>query len=161
MEHALRSIHEEVPFLAHCPTIFLSATEGRNVEKIFPAVREVHADRFQRIDTPELNQFIERSIQKVHPPMLMGKRLRIYYMAQVEVSPPKFIFFVNRTDLMAPAYKKYLINQFRETWRFSGAPLIFELRGKKGPQDNSQSLGERSAYRKPPKASKFEPLVIS
>jgi GTP-binding protein len=131
MEHVLRAVREEIPFLAHCPTLFLSALKGRNTQKIFPLLHEVYSDRSQRISTGALNKFIERCIQKYHPPMLTGKRLRIYYMTQVEIAPPKFVFFVNRPNLMTPHYVKYLINQFRETFRFSGCPLVFTLRGKK------------------------------
>ena len=140
MEHALRAIREAVPFLAHCPTLFLSALQGRNVDKILPTVREVYKERFQRIGTGALNQFIERCVQKVHPPMLTGKRLRIYYMTQVQVAPPKFVFFVNRADLMAPSYLQYLINQFRVTYSFSGCPLFFDLRGKGLPNNKVDHL---------------------
>jgi len=137
MEHVLKAVREEVPFLAHCPTLFLSALKGRNTQKIFPLVRDVYADRSQRISTGALNKFIERCVQKYHPPMLTGKRLRIYYMTQVEICPPKFVFFVNRPNLMTPHYVKYLINQFRETFRFLGCPLVFDLRGKKEDPDAS------------------------
>ncbi len=132
MEHALRGVYEEVPFLKHCPTIFISAKSGRNADKIFPLVKSVYAERFRRIGTGELNKFIERCVQRNHPPMVLGKRLRIYYMTQAEVSPPRFVFFINRPDLMMESYKKYLINQFREMYNFSGCPLFFDLRGKKG-----------------------------
>lgn len=130
MEHVLRAVHAEVPFLTHCPALFLSALTKRNTPKIFPAVRQVFADRSQRITTGILNKFIEKCVQKYHPPMLTGKRLRIYYMTQVQIAPPKFVFFVNRPELMTPPYLKYLTNQFREAFRFSGCPLFFDLRGK-------------------------------
>ncbi|MDP1609212.1 MAG: ribosome biogenesis GTPase Der [Chlamydiales bacterium] len=130
MEHALRGVREAASFLSHCPTLFLSAEHGRNIDKIFPKVQEVWKDRHQRIGTGALNKFIESCLQKYHPPLITGKRLRIYYMTQSQVAPPKFIVFVNKPDLMLDTYKKYLINQFRETYRFSGSPLFFELRGK-------------------------------
>jgi len=130
MEHALRGVREAVPFLTHCPTLFISAKEGRNLHKIFPAVQEAWKDRHQRISTGALNKFIESCLQKYHPPLITGKRLRIYYMTQIQTNPPKFVVFVNKPDLMIDTYKKYLINQFRETYRFSGCPLFFELRGK-------------------------------
>ena len=63
--------------------------------------------------------------------MIWGKRLRIYYLTQAEVSPPKFILFVNKPDLMTDTYKKYLINRLRDEFPFTGCPLLFELRGKK------------------------------
>ncbi len=139
MEHALRGVHEEVPFLKHCPTVFISAKSGRNADKIFPLVKSVYEERSRRIGTGELNKFIERCVQRVHPPMHLGKRLRIYYMTQAQVSPPRFVFFVNRPDLMVESYKKYLINQFREMYLFKGCPLFFDLRGKKASTLLSES----------------------
>ncbi len=134
MEHAMRGVREAVPFLTHCPTLFLSAKSGRNLDKIFPAVLEAWHDRHKRIGTGMLNKFIESCLQKYHPPLITGKRLRIYYMTQIQTDPPKFVVFVNKPDLMIDTYKKYLINQFRETYRFSGCPLFFELRGKEKQQ---------------------------
>lgn len=137
MEHAMRGVREAVPFLTHCPTLFISAQNGRNLDKIFPAIRETYGDRHKRITTGMLNKFIESCLQKYHPPLITGKRLRIYYMTQIQTDPPKFVVFVNKPDLMIDTYKKYLINQFRETYRFSGCPLFFELRGKEKQQTES------------------------
>lgn len=131
MEHCLQDINEEVMFLRHCPKLFISATTGRNVEKLFAIIKEVQDESLKRISTHQLNKFIESSLQKNHPPMIMGKRLRIYYMAQVGVQPPKFVLFVNYPNLMTESYKKYLYNQFREVYGFSGVPLTLHLKGKK------------------------------
>ncbi|MCE2983373.1 MAG: ribosome biogenesis GTPase Der [Parachlamydia sp.] len=130
MEHALQGIEEEVPFLKHCPKIFTSAISGRNVEKIFPLIEEVYENSKKRITTHQLNKVIAAALQKNHPPMIMGKRLRIYYMAQVDIEPPKFILFVNYPNLMIDSYKKYLYNQFREVYAFTGVPIQMHLRGK-------------------------------
>lgn len=130
MEHVLQSVEEEVPFLKHCPKLFTSAISGRNVEKIFPLIQEVHQNSLQRITTHQLNKFITLALQRNHPPMIQGKRLRIYYMAQVDVQPPKFILFVNYPNLMIESYKKYLYNQFRETYGFTGVPIRIFMKGK-------------------------------
>lgn len=130
MEHCLRGIEETVPFLTHCPKLFVSIKTGRNLEKVFPLIQEVHQNTLRRISTHQLNKFLVSAIQKNHPPMITGKRLRIYYMAQVAVQPPKFILFVNAPRLMTETYKKYLYNQFREVYPFTGVPLLFYLKGK-------------------------------
>lgn len=141
MEHCLQGIEEQVPFLKHCPKIFISAKTGRNVDKIFDLVKEVHENSLKRIPTHQLNKFVADSMQKIHPPMIMGKRLRIYYMAQVAIQPPKFVFFVNIPSLMTESYKKYLYNQFREKYGFSGVPLLLYLKGKKRSKtDGSKSM---------------------
>ncbi|MBN9378490.1 MAG: ribosome biogenesis GTPase Der [Chlamydiales bacterium 38-26] len=139
MEHCLQGINEEAAFLRHCPKLFMSATTGRNVEKLFELIKEVKEESLKRISTHQLNKFIENSMQKNHPPMIMGKRLRIYYMVQVGIQPPKFIVFVNYPNLMTEPYKKYLYNQFRETYGFTGLPLIMHLKGKKKSKNEKQS----------------------
>lgn len=140
MEHAMRGVREEIPFLAHCPTLFLSALKNRNLDKIFPAIQHVYLERYRKITTGQLNKFIEGCLQKYHPPLLLGKRLRIYYMTQIQSAPPKFIVFVNNTTLMVESYKKYLINQFRKVYQFSGCPIFFELRGKRGKPEITGKL---------------------
>lgn len=138
MEHCLEGIEQEVPFLLHCPKLFMSALSGRNVEKIFPLIQEVSAASKMRVTTGQLNKFIGRAMQRVHPPMIKGKRLRIYYLAQVGITPPTFVLFVNYPDLMQDSYQKYLINQFRENFPFQGVPLVFRL--KKREREN-RNLG--------------------
>jgi GTP-binding protein len=130
MEHAMRGVKEAAPFLAHCPTFFISATKQRNLNQILPAVREVHKNRFLRIGTGELNKFIEGCLHKYHPPLITGKRLRIYYLTQAETNPPRFVLFVNKPDLLTDTYKKYLLNRLRESFPFNGTPLRFDLKGK-------------------------------
>ncbi|PJD96275.1 MAG: ribosome biogenesis GTPase Der [Parachlamydia sp.] len=142
MEHAIKGIESEASFLNHCPKIFMSAKTGRNVEKIFEEIQAVYENSQKRITTHQLNKFIEAAMQRNHPPMLMGKRLRIYYMAQVDIDPPKFIVFVNQPQLMVESYKKYLYNQFREAYGFTGVPIIMHLKGKdKSRQEKAEGAG--------------------
>lgn len=147
MEHCLKSMHIDVPFLAHCPTLFVSAQTGRHLEKLFPHIAEVYEQQNRRITTGQLNKFVEKVVQRYHPPMIDGKRLRIYYMAQVDVQPPRFVMFVNNPELMVETYTKYMINQFRETYGFSGAPIKFFLKGRKtkeSPESLDKSLQRES-----------------
>lgn len=144
MEHCLRGLEDELPFLKHCPKIFTSALTGRNVDKIFTDAKKVYENARLRITTHQLNKFLEKAIQRTAPPMIGGKRLRIYYMAQIDINPPKFVLFVNKPELFTDTYKRYLMNQFREQWEFTGVPLNFYVRGKnaKNPYDSSADDSE-------------------
>lgn len=152
MEHCLKSVDEEVSFLKHCPKIFTAVVTGRNIDKIFPLIKEVSEDSKKRITTHQLNKFVGQALQKNHPPMIMGKRLRIYYMAQVAIQPPKFILFVNYANLMTETYKKYLYNQFRETYGFLGVPITLHLKGKsprKAERDQTEREKREGTYEGP------------
>lgn len=138
MEHLTTALQAESPFLAHCPIVVTSAKEGRNLDKVFDAVDNVYTALQTRITTHQLNKFVIKALQLNHPPMIGGKRLRIYYLTQVSVLPPKFALFVNRPTLMHDSYKKYLINSFRRAFPFRGVPIEFFLRGK---EEQNQKRG--------------------
>ena len=140
MEHCEHALRMFAPFTQYCPVVFGSAKTGRNVEQVLQAVCEVEDMMKLRISTGQLNKFIEKTMQKVHPPMIQGKRLRIYYMTQVSNNPPKFVLFVNYPERMTLAYKRYLINEFREEYKFTGVPLFFSLKAK-----TEKTLEERLA----------------
>lgn len=140
MEHYLKDLHTRNPFLATCPTLFISAETGRNVEKVFPLIQACYEKSQGKIPTPQLNKFIEKSIQLNHPPMIGGKRLRIYYMTQVSTSPLMFVLFVNAPHLMESSFKRYLINRFKETFDLMGVPVRFILKGKKRHKEASKTL---------------------
>jgi len=147
MEHCLKDIEEDITFLKHCPKLFISALKGRNVTKIFDQIDLVHTETYRRISTGQLNKTITEAMQNYHPPMIQGKRLRVYYMTQADVAPPRFIMFVNYPDLMTLSYKKYLYNQLREKYPFTGAPLHIFLKAKKRTpmgQRRPKSLEEKA-----------------
>lgn len=159
MEHCLRGIEEEAPFLKHCPKVFISAKTGRNVETIFPLIKQVYEESSKRITTHQLNKFIVDAQQRNHPPMITGKRLRIYYMTQVDIKPPRFILFVNIPHLMSDSYKKYLYNQFRETYGFTGVPIFLHLKGKDKEKRGSGTFRESPGEEEPPEETSIEELV--
>jgi len=130
MEHAMKGLENEIPFLVHCPKLFISAKTGRNVEKLFPLFSTVLTSLHTRISTHKLNKALLGWMQQFHPPMIKGRRLRVYYMSQVSNHPPHFVLFVNSPHLMENSYKRYLINQLRKTFFFEGVPFVFTLRGK-------------------------------
>lgn len=131
MEHAILALKEMDPFIAHMPIIVGSAKTGRNVGDLFDSIANVWEGLNLRISTGELNTFLEKAIQKNHPPMIQGKRLRIYYLTQVGTFPPSFVLFVNEPKLLIDSYKKYLINQLRDTYAFTGCPIRFKLHRRK------------------------------
>jgi len=139
MEHCQMAHLRDNAFLQHCPSLFASALTGRNVGKLFGLIKAVDNECKRRVGTGQLNKFMEAALQKYHPPMLQGRRLRIYYLSQIEVAPPHFVLFVNTPELMVDSYKKYLIHEFRKTYGFQGVPLRFSLRGK-NRERNQKSL---------------------
>ena len=136
-----RRLIEQNHFMEYIPIIFGSALEKLNVENVIESIPEVLMSLGKEITTGKLNQFMQKTMQKVHPPVINNKRLRIYYLVQTNVFAPTFSLFVNDPKLMSASYHRYLINQMRKEFGFTGAPIKFHLRAKKkSPKSKQESM---------------------
>lgn len=140
MEHAKQALLKDCPFIDIYPIIFISAKTGKNVPALYPLIEKVHQNRIQKIETSPLNRFIEKALHKTAPPMIRGKRLKVYYMTQIKSSPPSFLFFVNNSKLLALTYKRYLMNQIRQEFDLLGSPVNFFLKSKKDTPKTKEKL---------------------
>ena len=89
-----------------------------------------------RIKTSVLNELLRDAIAINPPPSYKGKPLKVLFMTQAGIKPPKFIIFVNDPELMHFSYLRFLENKIRETFGFEGAPLKLIVRGRKEEDDD-------------------------
>ncbi|HEY1853031.1 MAG TPA: ribosome biogenesis GTPase Der [Solirubrobacterales bacterium] len=104
-----------------------SATRGRNVGSLLPKALELADRAAERIPTPELNRFVNDVVARTPPPARRGRRLRLYYAAQVGESPPRFAIQVNDRKLISRDWAYHLENRMRETYGLEGVPLIIDF----------------------------------
>ena len=125
-------LRAELKFLGYAPIEFISAKTGQRIDNIIKLIDKVHANQNRRISTGVLNDVINEAILLNTPPSDKGRRLKIYYMTQVRVSPPRFVLFVNDKELSHFSYLRYLENKIRENFEFEGTPIVIEINEKKG-----------------------------
>ena len=113
-----------LPFLSHVPIVFCSAETGYNIRKSIEAIDYVSKQVSTQMGTGMLNRIIDNAFRKTQPPMVKGKRLKIFYCTQVGVRPIRIRLFVNSPSLATPAYKKYLIRILRSHFGLEGAPVV-------------------------------------
>ena len=130
MDQMRKKLMNDFSFMPYAPFIFLSAKTGQRVDRLFELIKFVSEQNAMRISTGTLNDVLALATARVQPPTDKGKRLRIYYMTQVSIKPPTFVFFVNRADLFHFSYQRYLENQLRETFGLEGTPVRFVIREK-------------------------------
>lgn len=121
-------VMDKLKFLSYAPILFISAMTGQRVTQVWETVSLVYAQAGKRIPTGMLNELLGEAQLSLQPPMESGRRLKIYYATQQGVFPPSFILFINNADLMHFAYERYLENQIRKTFDFTGTPIRFILR---------------------------------
>ncbi|WP_265668465.1 MULTISPECIES: ribosome biogenesis GTPase Der [Lactobacillus] len=126
-----REIREEFQYLDYAPILFVSAKTGQRLDQIPSMVKEVYDNQNQRIQSSVLNDLLLEASKLVPTPMVKGKRLRVYYMTQVSTNPPTFVVFVNDPELMHFSYERFLINQLRQNFDFTGTPIKIIPRKRK------------------------------
>jgi len=104
-----------------------SATRGRNVANLLPKALELADKAGERIPTPELNRFVAEVVAKTPPPSKRGRRLRLYYAAQIGERPPRIAIQVNDRKLISRDWAYHLENRLRETYAMEGVPLIIDF----------------------------------
>jgi GTP-binding protein len=104
-----------------------SATRGRNVHNLLPKALELADRAGERIPTPELNRFVADVVAKTPPPSRRGRRLRLYYAAQVGERPPRIAIQVNDRKLIVRDWAYHVENRLRETYALEGVPLIIDF----------------------------------
>lgn len=104
-----------------------SATRGRNVANLLPKALELADRAGGRIPTPELNRFTADIVARTPPPSRRGRRLRLYYAAQVGERPPRIAIQVNDRKLISRDWAYHLENRLRETYGLEGIPLVIDF----------------------------------
>lgn len=124
-------IRQEFQYLDYAPIIFVSAKTHQRLQSLPAMIVEVSENQTRRIQSSVLNDVLMDAITVTPTPTVNGKRLRIYYMTQVAVKPPTFVVFVNDPDLLHFSYERFLINQLRQAFDFSGTPIHVIARKRK------------------------------
>lgn len=120
----IKEIRYELAFIKNSPIILTSSLTGYNIDKIIFKIKEVAFQYNKKIPTSVLNTFVRKIVSKNPPKFVKGNTLKISYITQVGIKPPKFLLFVNNPKLMYNSYHRYLENKLYEAFGFEGSPII-------------------------------------
>ena len=124
-----QQVRNTLKFLSYAPVVFISATTGKNTDKIFELLKQVAAERRKRISTAEMNRFLAQvDFERASVPA--RKQVKIRYMTQAAVSPPTFILFTDRAVSLHFSYQRFLENQIRRAFGFVGTPIWIKNRAR-------------------------------
>lgn len=126
------AVTNALDFIAYAPVVFTVATTGQGVTRLLQAVEEAAANASRRIPTGELNALMGEVILRNPPPQSKGNRLKVFYGTQVGENPPVFLLYVNDPGLMHFSYRRYLENQLRAAYDFTGTPIRFAVKRRRG-----------------------------
>ncbi len=125
-----QQIRRALKFLDYAPVVFVSATEGKNLGKLFKTLDLVASERRKRISTGEMNRFLA-TVDFERAPVPYRQKVKVYYMTQARVAPPTFILFTDKDVKLHFSYERFLENQIRKAFGFVGTPIWIKNRPRK------------------------------
>ncbi len=136
MEKYRLDVLNKLNFIMFAPVVFFSALTGSRVNKLYGVIKTVYEASSKRIPTGLLNDCLTEAMITVQPPSDKGKRLKIYYITQIAVKPPVFVIKCNSKELFHFSYLRYIENQLRNNFDFTGTPVRFKIREKDEEKEN-------------------------
>ena len=121
----------EFQFATYAKVVFLSALTKKRIHLFMPEVIAAYENHERKVKTSLINTVIEEAVMLHQPPSYKGKRLKIYFVNQEGVRPPKFVFYVNNKGLVHFSYERYLENKIRENFDFTGTPIQLHFKNRK------------------------------
>ncbi|HEY2160503.1 MAG TPA: ribosome biogenesis GTPase Der [Solirubrobacteraceae bacterium] len=108
-----------------------SAKTGRHVERLLAEAVALADRSATRIPTPRLNRFLSEASAARQPPAGTahrgGTRLKLLFMTQTAVRPPRFSIQVNSRQKVTREYAYFLENRLRERYGLEGVPAIIDF----------------------------------
>lgn len=125
-----QDIAADFNFMSYAKVVFLSAKTKKRIHTLMPEVLAAYENTKKEISTSLLNRVIMDAYELNLPPSYKGKRLKIYFASQVRNCPPTFNIQVNSKGLVHFSYERYLENKIRESFDFTGTPIVINFKSK-------------------------------
>ena len=126
-------LERRLPFLDFAERITISALHGTAVGDLLPAVNRAYRAATRDLSTAELNAELAEAVAAHAPPLVAGRRIRLRYAHQGGRNPPIIVIHGNQTDKLPDAYRRYLMNRFRKTFKLQGTPVRLQLKTGSNP----------------------------
>ena len=130
MELVTKEIRSHFAFMPYAPIVFVSALNKKRIHTIMPEVIKSYDNSKKDLKTSVLNEVISEATTLNPAPSYKGKRLKIYYVNQVDKQPPKILFHVNDKTLIHFSYERYLENKLRESFDLEGTPIVLQFKNR-------------------------------
>jgi len=133
----MQDVQQRLKFADYASVLTISAVTRQRITKVFEEIDRIVGEREKRVPTADLNRIFEKLAAGHEPPLYRGKRVKYYYITQVDIKPPTFVVFVNYPDGVHFSYLRYIENNLRQSFGFHGTPI--RIFAKRRRPENGQS----------------------
>lgn len=124
-------IRDNFQFIPYAQIVYLSASTKKRINTLMPEIIRAYENARKEIKTSQLNDVIVDAVLMHSPPSYRGKKLKIYFVSQTGIRPPKFTFSVNDKGLVHFSYERYIENVIRNNFDLTGTPIMLQFKNKR------------------------------
>ncbi|MBR6388757.1 MAG: ribosome biogenesis GTPase Der [Opitutales bacterium] len=124
------AVREKLFFLAGSPIHFVSAKENKGMEGLLIGAAKLYRKSQKPLPTSKINSLLADLVKENPPKYVNGRRFKIYYAVQTSSRPITLRLYCNNADILTDAYKRFLENSIRESFKLGGLSMKLELVGK-------------------------------
>ncbi|GAC69735.1 ribosome biogenesis GTPase Der [Gordonia soli] len=121
-----KEIDRELARVPWARRVNISASTGRSVQKLVPALEGALESWDRRVSTGQLNNWLKDVIAATPPPLRGGRQPRVMFATQAATRPPTFVLFT--TGFLEAGYRRFLERRLREQFGFDGSPVRINVR---------------------------------
>ena len=133
----VQQMDRALPQLGTIPLVTCSALHGHGIESLMEAVFSAYEQWGRHLSTAALNRWLEASVGRHPPPLNNGRLIKLRYIAQFAIRPPRFTLFANRPKSIPDTYLRYLVNELRTSFDLEGVPIRLLTRAGQNPYVNN------------------------
>ncbi len=130
-----KKVYELNPQILDMPIFFVSALKKVGLNNLKNGINNQIICWRKRIKTSVLNEWLKKTVNKIPPPLHNGKQVKLKYLTQVDIGPPKFNIFTNFPKSLKEQYKRYLINTLKKNFQLNGLPIKIVFKKADNPYD--------------------------
>ena len=128
-------IYNLFPQIRKTPIFFISAEKKIGLKKLMNGIISFLPSWNKRIETNKLNQWLRKITLKNPPPLHNGREIKLKFITQINVKPPKFVIFSNFPEAFKESYKRFLINELKKEFKFEGVIVTLSIGKSKNPYE--------------------------
>jgi len=132
-ERVKKQIERKLPFLEFAEKHPISALHGSGVGKLFDVVHELYDAAMIDMSTPVLTRILKDAVDAHQPPLVRGRRIKLKYAHQGGRNPPVVVIHGVQTDALPDAYRRYLMNYYRQQLGLKGTPVKLVFKSPENP----------------------------
>ncbi|GAB2579292.1 ribosome biogenesis GTPase Der [Dyella jejuensis] len=147
-EQCQRALERRLGFVAWAKQVFISALHGSGLRELMRAIVRAHTAATRELGSSDLTRSLERAYESYQPPLVRGHAPKLRFAHPGGTNPPTIVIHGSRTKHIAPAYRRYLENFFRQRYKLEGTPIRIEFRDGDNPFAGKRNVLTEAQQRK-------------